>query len=377
MRWKLSFAAATLLCAALFAAWTWHAAASSRAEGTAGASHRVYLPFAFGSEGAAGGVDAPLPSSPTPAPIVSPIAPPPDGSIYTGVALSGAPWDMSPLANWEQNVAGKAVSIVHFWSFWSNNGAFESFSPTVMDNIRNRGSIPMVTWAPEQLGGAATQPDLRLSNIIAGRYDASIRQWAAKARAWGHPFFLRFAHEPDGFWFAWGEDANGNQRGQYVQAWRHVHDLFTAAGATNVTWVWCLNEQWDGAPRPSYASLYPGDKYVDWTCLDGYNWGTQNSVWRGFDDIFRYSYETLLRVAPAKPMMLGEWASSGIGGGKGDWITDALAVQIPTRYPQIRAEIWYNVLTSVDWRVEGTPGAAEAFRAALSSSRYRGAEFGP
>ncbi len=380
MRWKLSFVAAALLCGLLLAVWAWHAAASSLAQGTRDAAHRVYLPFVFGPQRAGDGVDARTTPSPTPVPpptpLPSPIAPPADGSIYTGVALVGVPWNMNLLTNWEEHVAGKKVSIVHFWSFWSINGVFQPFSPKLMDAVRDHGSIPMITWSPERMGGGKDQPEFRLSNIIGGQYDAQIKQWADKARAWGHPFFLRFAQEPDGSWFPWGEDANGNQRGQYVQAWRHVHDLFTAAGATNATWVWCPNQGWENAPRPSYASLYPGDDYVDWTCVDGYNWGTQAGSWWTFDQIFRWSYNALLKVAPTKPIMLGEWASSGVGGVKGDWIIDALTVQIPRNYPQIRAEIWYNVSTIVDWRVESAPGAPEAFRAALASGKYRGAEFG-
>ena len=45
----------------------------------------------------------------------------------------------------------------------------------------------------------------------------------------------------NGNWFAWMEGVNGNQPGEYVAAWRHVHDIFTAVGATNVSWVWCPN----------------------------------------------------------------------------------------------------------------------------------------
>jgi beta-mannanase len=257
------------------------------------------------------------------------------------------------------------------------DGVFQGFDRAAMNNVRDHGSIPMVTWAPEHRGvGLPDQPDFRLVNILAGQYDAEIRVWAGNARQWGHPFFLRFAHEANGSWFPWGEDANGNQRGEFAQVWRHVHDLFTAEGATNVTWVWCMNEDWSGSHRPSFASLYPGDAYVDWTCLDGYNWGTQYGGWRTFDGVFRYSYETLLQVAPAKPMLLGEWATSGSGGSASDWITDAFGRQILTNYPQIRAEVWYNVETNVDWRVESWPGAPEALRAALSHKKYRGAEFG-
>ncbi len=343
------------------------------------ATWRNYLPLIAGTYRPGGDV-APSPTaspSPTPSPTSSPTPTPALPSVYTGVSLNGAPWDMAPVTDWEQQVAGKPVSIIHFWSFWSDGREFQRFNPPAMDTIRNHGSIPMVTWAPEQLGASGpNQLEFRLANIIGGQYDAPISAWADAARQWGHPFFLRFAHEANGSWFPWGEDANGNQRGQFVQAWRHVHDLFTARNATNVTWVWCMNEDWSGSPRPSFASLYPGDAYVDWTCLDGYNWGTQYGGWRTFDGVFRYGYDTLLQVAPAKPVMLGEWATSGAGGSASDWITDAFAVQILSNYPQIRASVWYNVLTNVDWRVESWPGAPQALEAALSSRKYRAAEFG-
>ena len=364
MHRKFSFAAAALVCGLLLLnAWVAHAATSTVLQVTPEA-HRVHLPFVVGSDQSSGSVSTPTPT---------PSAP----SIYTGLSVENAPWDMNPVLEWEQNVAGKTASIINFWSFWSVRGEFQGFDRAAMNNVRDHGSIPMVTWAPEHRGiYVPDQPDFRLANIIAGQYDADIRLWAGNARLWGHPFFLRFAHEANGSWFPWCEDANGNQPGEFVQAWRHVHDLFRAEGATNVTWVWCMNEDWPGSPRPSFQSLYPGDAYVDWTCLDGYNWGTQYGGWRTFDGIFSYSYDTILKVSPDKPIMLGEWATSGTGGSAADWITDAFAVKIPTHYPKIRAEVWYNVLTNVDWRVESWPGAPEAFRAAMTSGKYRAAEFG-
>ena len=102
--------------------------------------------------------------------------------------------------------------------------------------------------------------------------------------------------------------------------WRHVHDVFTAQGATNVTWVWCPNIQ--GPKSTSLAEMYPGDSYVDWTCVDGYNWGTdQGNEWQTFNQIFAGSsyngwyntYQLLQQLAPSKPIMIGETASSENG----------------------------------------------------------------
>ena len=52
-----------------------------------------------------------------------------------------------------------------------------------------------------------------------------------QAADWGHwPFFLRFDWEMNGFWFPWNEGVNGNKPGEFVAAWRHVHDIFTEVG---------------------------------------------------------------------------------------------------------------------------------------------------
>ena len=45
-----------------------------------------------------------------------------------------------------------------------------------------------------------------------------------------------------------------------------------------------------GKPVADLASFYPGDAYVDWTGLDGYNWGTNPAKpdrWRSFDQLYK------------------------------------------------------------------------------------------
>ena len=115
-------------------------------------------------------------------------------------------------------------------------------------------------------------PDFQLSDVLSGRYDSYIREFAEAARNWGHSFFLRYDWEMNGNWFPWNEAVNENNPGEYVAAWRHVHDIFTAVGATNATWVWCPYAE-DDRHFTNLAPLYPGDEYVDWTCMDGFNWG--------------------------------------------------------------------------------------------------------
>lgn len=323
---------------------------------------RVYLPLV--AQPASVG-----PKPPTPAP------PPAGNPIYWGVSMDGAPWDLNKLSAWERDVAGKGASILHWGQSWGDGAGYRAWVNKLADNTRGHGSIPMLSW--HSSGGDPARWQLR--KIINGEHDAYIREYATAARNWGHPFFLRFNHEMNGEWgFPWQEDENGNQRGEFVQAWRHVHDIFRAVGVTNASWVWCPSFDWNGSPRPGYASLYPGDAYVDWTCLDGYNFGTHSSEgWWSFDQVFNYSYNEVLEVAPSRPMMIGEFGSVEDGGSKANWLTDALKVQLPTRYPRMRAAVYFNWhMDGDDWRIETSQSSINAFKSGIGSSYYTSNTFG-
>ncbi len=302
-------------------------------------------------------------------------------AIYWGAYVSASiygiqyipPWDMSAVAVFEAH-AGKSMSILHWGRRWYANGQYYPFDAALMDNVRAGGYLSLLDWTSWAYGQVAHEaaPFFSLSNIINGTHDAYITQWATAARNWGHPFFLRFNYEMNGDWFPWSEVTNGNSAGQFVQAWRHVHDVFTQVGADNVTWVWCPNiELIDSLPL---EDVYPGDAYVDWTCIDGYNWGPEPSHggrWWAFYDIFKPTYDHILAIAPNKPMMIGETASTELNGSKAAWITDALTVQLPQNFPKIEALLWFNVgADNMDWYIESSPSAQAAFAAGLASNYY-------
>jgi beta-mannanase len=130
----------------------------------------------------------------------------------------------------------------------------------------------------------------------------------------------------DGSWFPWGtSSSNQNTPAAYVAAWRHIHDLFSVAGAANVTWVWSVNAEYS-ATVP-IQKLYPGDGYVPWTSVDGYN-KSSATWWQSFGDLFASTYAQLLQIAPSKPIMIAETSSPEVGGSKAAWIRDALT-QLP------------------------------------------------
>jgi beta-mannanase len=167
-----------------------------------------------------------------------------------------------------------------------------------------------------------------------------------------------------------------------VAAWKRFHGIVQAQGATNVTWVWCPNTVW--STSTPLTSLYPGDAYVDWTCADAYNFGTipmKNDVWKSFSTVMKPTYDQLLALAPAKPILIGEIASTEYGGSKAAWITDMLKTQLPTNFPKIRAVAWFNWNIqenggTYDWPIESSASAQVAFADAISLPNYAGNTYG-
>jgi hypothetical protein len=306
--------------------------------------------------------------------------------VYWGAAIGDhltgeqAPWDMTAVAKFEGE-AGKSASLVHFFQPFANCESscdFYEFPTEPMESVRAHGSIPVLSWSSQSIPSNLNEPDFQLADVIEGRYDGFIQEFAEEARDWGHPFFLRFDWEMNGNWFPWAEGINGNGSGEFVAAWRHVHDIFTAVGATNATWVWCPFVD-PGGSLTDLSSLYPGDAYVDWTGLDGYNWGTNPAAprgWRSFDQLFTDSYEEISgRVAPSKPLMIGEMGSSEQGGDKAAWIRDALS-RVPREYPQVRALLWFDKFDDgMDWPIETSGNAAAAFAEGIGQSSYVSANY--
>ena len=313
-------------------------------------------------------------------------------SIYWGALVDGkvpSSTNLQGVFNTFETRSRKKMSIIHWGQPWvMSNGTWGEFQTTYFQNVRNHGSIPMLNWTSWRLGAGVNQSSFQLRDIYAGNYDSYIRRWATAAKNWGHPFFLRFNHEMNGWWYPWGEGklangaiVNGNSAGDFARAWRHVHRIFEAVGATNVTWVWSPNHMSTSSQYPSLSTLYPGNDYVDWTGLSAYNkyssWIALNPLLTGSSGItyLKNSYSALVTVAPSKPMMLGEWASVEAGDGgtkKAAWIRDALVTQIPSNFPRIKAVVWFNwdVDTGKTYPIESSWAATDAWARAIASTKY-------
>ncbi|HEY0813280.1 MAG TPA: glycosyl hydrolase [Pseudonocardia sp.] len=251
--------------------------------------------------------------------------------------------------------AGVPAAIQGWYESWAGDTPFDTARA---DAVRASGALPMLTWEPWTPGAGVDQPEYALGRIAEGDYDAYITAFAQQVHGWGGVLALRFAHELDAPTYPWGAGVNGNSPANAVAAWRHVHDLFAAAGA-DVVWVWCVNVHVPDAS--AYAPLYPGDDDVDWVALDGYNGGTALpwGGWRTPREVFGDSLQDL-RGLSAKPAVITEVGTAEDGGAKADWIHELFTFVTEQR---VRALVWFDVAKEADWRIDSSPAAAAAFRA--------------
>lgn len=234
--------------------------------------------------------------------------------------------------------------LIHIYSAWGSKEE-EEFPKTQVNAIIELGSLPMITWEPwlsdfdEARFPGIPKPENRDKNCMAaiakGTYDSYLKQWAADARAVGKPIFVRMGHEMnDPYRYPWGPQ--NNKPKEYVAAWRHVHDVFVKAGATNVLWIW--------SPHPAYGyfdAFYPGASYVDYVAVGILNYGTAAtwSKWWTFDEMFGQHYAALDSFN--KPIMISEFGSLSVGGDRAKWFADALA-QMPEKYPSVKSIIFFH-----------------------------------
>lgn len=257
------------------------------------------------------------------------------------------------------SLVGKRPALVMYFLDWQGNpnahGLDRYFDPYLVNTISNtlplseRPAI-MLTWQPlhgRQATGCAQDYNagIPLPDILNGRCDNYIRGFARALKARPERFLLRFAHEMNISDSPWWVGHIGADPSLYVAVWRHVHRIFSEEGVPNVEWVWSPNyasnppDLWNDFHR-----YYPGDAYVDWIGLSGYNWyNTRHPVvWRSFRDL----YDAVLRdlaCSYAKPQIIAEIGSvegDRVNLAKAAWMRDAYQ-QAPA-YPFLRAVQWFN-----------------------------------
>jgi hypothetical protein len=281
--------------------------------------------------------------------------------VYTAAqGQLGAPEDAAWLDNYAATV-GRNPDIVMDYS----NVTDPLLTQREISNLQARGETPLVTWQLFQSGYGG--PTISLDDLAAGNYDSYLHKAAALAKTLPFEVMIRFGHEMNGDWYGW----SGNPSG-YVNAWRHVVSVFRQDGATNVKWVWSPNVEYNGSYP--FASYFPGDSWVDYVALDGYNWGTAGqgpNRWESLNEVFASSYAKITQLS-SKPVIIAETSSSEAGGNKADWIREGFLKTIPQKFPRVAAVLWFDRDAEEDWRINTSSAALAAYREVVASTLYGG-----
>ncbi len=284
-----------------------------------------------------------------------------DAADRTPVAIGAylpTQWkDPSEIDAYARQVGQKPAIILSYKRF-----DVKPFYPPELEQIDKRGALPMISWEPWNTDGKPA----KLWAIARGRYDGYLRRSAHLAKLWGKPVMARFAQEMNGSWAPWEQGHVGSTPRSFILAWRHVVSVFRRAGADNVIWVWCPNVN---TGHLQFMQYYPGDRWVDWAGLDGFNWGGSIG-WRSFSEIFAGSYEVLARET-SKPIVIAETGSGQTGGDKAAWVRSTFQRELQN-FPRVRAVVWYNAVDRADFRIDSSPSALRAFRRGIDAPEYQG-----
>lgn len=290
-------------------------------------------------------------STPTSTPHPLPTA---NSRVLWGMFQDHYPPNYSTIA---QNTSslGHPTQVVHAYYSWQDNpdnrgtaglGAF-------LSQTQNRGQIPLVTW--EAWGHSEAR-------IASGADDGTIDAWARAMASQKREIWLRVFHEfnipydpatQNGYpWSVAG--GTQNTPAQLVAAWRHIHDRFQMAGASNVKFVWTPDGSDMANNLPLLQGAYPGDAYVDYTGWDTYdNYSNENA------------YRALTQVAPRKPAVIAEVGATNT---ELPFLTSLGNSINNGQMPLVRGVVWFD---DGEWALQSNVATAAALRTILSGPAFR------
>ncbi len=269
------------------------------------------------------------------------------------------------------NVTDKAPTLTGIFipMVWQKAAVKSSQHIQTIQRMVNHNSVPVITWEPWDPGG--DQSKNILPDIIAGKYDTEIVEWAIALKALNYPVVIRWGHEMQGDWYPWSKNPT-----LYRQAYQHMVTVFRAQNAHQVMWMFAPNHN-DGGTGRKYTDYYPGADFVDLLGISGYNFGTTQpswgSSWRSFENVFgpivddlssRFNLPIILDVASAEQ-----------GGDKAAWIAD-MGQQLAenSRFDLIKGIVWFQEDKSrqgeTNWRFDSSPEALAAFQELANQTQF-------
>lgn len=318
--------------------------------------------------------------TPKPTPKPTPIKEYPISLLQSGVKLGAfAPPSpnkndgMSSITALESEL-GARIEVVNWFVKWGDEyNQFTTPSEHTntmlqLEQASTDGRTPMITWEPWAKGDdIKTTGSFSMASITGGEHDEYITSWAKGLAGFGNPVYIRFAHEMNGNWYPWSQGSNASK--DYIEAWKHVVDVFRANNATNVQWIWAPAQKNFNGHLEDY---YPGDDYVDVLGSSLYNCHSEG--WASFKDLLQPAYDGLTGLNNTKPVWVTELGTCDpTGGSVENWDNESRAdwyAQIfnNTTFPNLKMIVLFDAIGQQDWQIAQGSDSANSLRNAYSQS---------
>lgn len=280
-----------------------------------------------------------------------------DGRLLLGVTPSAS---LRRVGHFEQWLGTDHAVIQRYADMGAPAADVRSIVHGGLESIWGHRAVPQLVWQPYFGSREETSTEIN-RDIAAGDHDEAIAEWASALADWtdrgptgaDRRLYLNLAPEMNGDWSPWSPAVGAGTEADFVDMWRHVHDIVMDAGLDpdHVQWIWTIDTSTRGV---DVGDCYPGDDYVDWLGLHGYNWSTWGG-WSSPKECYEHGLDALESFAD-KPIAITEFACSSEDDGGHDparkdrWIRDAFAY---FEERDIRMACWFNIDKRTDWAAFG------------------------
>lgn len=296
-----------------------------------------------------------------------------------GVYFGNQGWEMDEVRNMEA-WQGKRHAVVNLFTDWCDRSkTMDNLFKQQLPKVWASGNVPVISWELYLCARSTTPTDVE-ARAARGEYDTYVAAWADRLKVFvagpdgslgtgdDRRVYIRLAHEMNGNWYPWSAAVGGDSPAHHALLWQRVRGIFWAKGmdARTVQWIWAVNhEDVGGVPAEAF---FPGEEFVDWIGIDGYNWGASQpwSSWRTPQEVFG-PMVARLRILSRRPLALTETASSSTRAGgvdvaaKSGWITEFFGY-VAEAAVDARMVVWFNEDKETDWAVFGGANGDEAWR---------------
>ncbi|MBT5954216.1 hypothetical protein HOG98_05795 [bacterium] len=283
-----------------------------------------------------------------------------EGRVYLGVSQKHVPRDISPYKNYD-----KKVSISSWHLDWE-----QKFPKDRISELLKKGVVSHIVWEPWIWNDSEA---LKLKAIIKGDWDEYIKEWAVQVAKLEYPIFIDFAPNFNNQDIPWSVFQNYKRPKSYKNAYRRVVDIFREEGAINAIWVWSYSNQ--NSPETRWNNpnkAYPGDDYVDWIGVTGYNRGDiNNHHWESFEDLFKQGVKQAKLRYSSKPVMISEVGTVKNGGDKSEWFS-SIPLYLNSTLKDVKCIIYADYSDDIyNWKIDSTPSAELAFNTLIKDPIFQ------